>query len=174
MLLLLAPLLLSCSTSSTLEAARCDLDLAEPSPAEASPGQVVSLAARPLTSTWDTAVFVGDQRASGVEISREGCTSCDSCRELAECTACGDCDTCDQLCEETCVETILFQVPDLAAGIFELRVYNAYGQGGAATLQVQDSGGDTGTGGTGTGDTGTGDTGTGDTGAGDTGTSQLR
>lgn len=155
MLLFLAPLLLSCTTSSTPLAARCDVEIQQPSPAVASPGQAVSLSARPLTSTWDTAVFVGDQRASGVEVSREGCTSCDSCRELVECSACGDCDTCDALCEEECQETILFEVPDLADGSWELRVYNAYGNGGPTLLEVQSGGTDTGTGDTGTGDTGT-------------------
>ncbi|MCK6507616.1 hypothetical protein L6R53_30330 [Myxococcota bacterium] len=139
---LLAPLLLAtavgCASESTVLSPRCDLTLGAPAPSPVQVGQTVTLPAAPLTSSWDTAVYVGGARATVLEVSREGCDDCDECREAAGCTACGDCDACDRECSQSCVETVQFAVPDsLGGGAWPVWVYNLHGTGGPATLEIQ-------------------------------------
>ena len=137
LLLVLALAFAGCSTDTTVLSPRCDLTLGSPSPDPVARGQVVTLPASPLTSSWDTAVYVGGARATVLEVVREDCDACDECRETAECTACGDCDACDLECDQRCVETIQFQVPDqLSGGDWPLWVYNLHGTGGPISLEV--------------------------------------
>ncbi|MCB9777989.1 MAG: hypothetical protein H6742_05450 [Alphaproteobacteria bacterium] len=166
-------LLAGCLPATELLAPRCDLVVETPAPESASPGDVVVVAATPLTSSWDTAVFIGGERATLQSLDRTDCTACDECRQTAECGECGDCDACDLECSVTCSETLTLVVPDgVAPGVAQVEVYNLHGVG-ETELQVLDTttGGDSGS--TDTSDTGTSDTGTSDTGTSDTGTSDT-
>ena len=162
--------LVGCTTSTTITSPRCDLTVGTPSPTEAAAGTTVTLSATPMTSTWDTAVYVGGMRATVLEVTRDNCDTCDTCRSDAGCTSCGDCDVCDLECSQDCSESVSFDLPlGLPAGANPVWVYNEHGTGGPADVTIL-SAPDTGTKDTGTKDTGAHDTGTKDTGTKDTGT----
>ena len=143
---LLILLLAACTTDSTVLSPRCDLEIQAPAPSSALPGDEVTVQGTPLTSTYDTAVYVGSERATVLEVLRDDCETCDQCREDNECNECADCDICDATCAEDCVETVRFQVPATApAGTAAVLVYNLHGMGGPVSLEVlggDDTGGD--------------------------------
>ncbi len=174
----LLPLLVlaaACSTDGSSYAPRCDVALQTPDPSQALPGDEVTIAGSPLTTTYDTALYVGADRATVLEVTRDGCDDCDTCREDAGCSVCGDCDACDLQCTQECTETVRFEVPvDLGAGTWPVTLYNYHGVGGPVSLDVGGSG-DSGTadgGATDSGNTDSGntDSGTADGGATDSGT----
>ena len=170
-LLALLPLL-ACEDSSYAVSLRCDVFLSGATPAEARPGESVVLTGTPLTQVWDTAVYVGPTRAELTALDREGCDACDECKEDSDCTDCSDCDACDALCEEECVETATFVVPELEPGATGIRLINVHGQSEALPFTVL-AATDTGGAETGTTETGTTETGGGETGGGETGTSET-
>ncbi|RME20263.1 MAG: hypothetical protein D6798_20865, partial [Deltaproteobacteria bacterium] len=163
MRLVLLPLLLTlaaCITEGGSYAPRCDVTLGEPEPSPALPGDEVVMAGTPLTTTYDTALYVGAVRATVLEVTREGCDACDTCREDAGCSVCGDCDACDQQCREECVETVRFAVPtDLEGGTWPITLYNYHGVGGPVPIEVE-SASDTGGSDSGSADGGSADGGT--------------
>ncbi len=126
---------------------------------------------RPFTSAYDTAIYVGDARATIIELERAGCEECDECLTEQSCTGCDDCDPCDLLCTE-CLETVRFVVPQVDPGATVVRLYNRHGESNALPLEVlappTDTGADTGPTDTGSGDSDPTDT-QGDTGPDDTG-----
>jgi len=159
-------MMMGCAQSTVSTIDLCDVTLVSAEPAAAAPGDVVVITGSPLTTDYDTALYVGGARAQVTAVDRDECSECDTCREEAECLVCGDCDECDAICESDCVETVSFVVPAVAEGDAVVQLYNTYGGSGALTLEIL-----------GTSDTGdTGDTGdtsdTGDTGAGSTDTSR--
>lgn len=180
-LLLAAVPAVGCDSADSFSPSPCDVSLSELAPQEASVGDEVTATGRPFTTAYDTAVYVGTERATITAVGREGCEPCDECLYEEVCTGCDDCDACDLLCS-SCEETITFLVPTLAPGSAMVRLFNRHGESNGLPLTVLGPGGDTGdTGDTGeTGETGdTGDTGdtapveTGDTAAGDTGDSAV-
>lgn len=148
---------LGCDTAMEPIALRCDTFLSSLSPTEASPGATVTATGTPLTTTWDTAIYVGDTRAPILRIDRDQCTLCDDCRAKNQCTACSECDVCADTCRDICLETITFSVPTMSYGVTDVTMYNRHGQSNAIKLSIL-----------GTGDTGLLDTGSVDTGKGDT------
>lgn len=157
LLLLCGP---GCATTTTYLADRCDVTLAEISPAEAAPGAEIKVSAGPLTRSWDTSVLVGGVSAVIADLEREGCDSCDVCRAQADCNACDDCDDCDALCALECDEALTFIVPELPAGLHALQLINGHGSSAGLSFTVLPSA---------TPDTGTPDTGPPDSGASDSG-----
>jgi hypothetical protein len=177
-------LLFSCSTTTTQLAQNCDVFLYELDTEMASVGDTVSALGHPMTSVWDTAVYVGDVRASLIDVTRDGCETCDECREQAGCDACSECASCAEECTDTCVEHVQFVVPEISAGESNVSMYNGHGQSNGLPLHVGDPSVDTGTDDSGstedtssvsdTSDSGTSDSGTSDSGTStvDTGTSE--
>lgn len=121
-------MLFGCSTTSTQLAQNCDVRLLELDPSEASIGDTVTATGRPMTSVWDTAVFVGSDRASLVDVNRLDCEACDECREAENCDACSDCAPCLTECTETCVEQVSFVVPNISESSSTVSMYNGHGQ----------------------------------------------
>lgn len=133
LLLLCGP---GCATTTTYLADRCDVSLAELSPAEAAPGAAVKVSAGPLTRSWDTSVLVGGVSAVITDLERDGCDSCDLCRAQADCNACDDCDDCDALCALECDEALTFIVPELPAGVHALQLINGHGSSAGLSFTV--------------------------------------
>lgn len=140
--------LYGCDDDVTVLADRCEVTVAEAAPSSGLPGDEVTLTGKPFTSTWDTAIYLGNTRAEVLSVDREGCDDCDECREDEGCTACGDCDACDALCAEECVETAQFVVPERPAGETEIRLLNSRGSSAPVAFTVlsdhADTGGDSG------------------------------
>jgi hypothetical protein len=133
-------LLSSCSTPTDIFALRCDVTVSNIAPQPAAQGEAVTVTGTPFTSTYDSAVYVGNARAAVVDVARTGCDTCDSCRSQAGCTECSDCDACDAICANECVETITFTVPDVAPGMHGLQLFNAHGQTPVMELYVESTG----------------------------------
>ena len=145
-----------CSTPTEIFALRCDVTVDDISPQPATVGASVTLTGTPFTSTYDSAVYVGGERATVTDVARTNCTNCDSCRIQNGCTECQDCDACDAICASECVETVTFDVPELPAGDYGVQLFNAHGQSPVLDLTIQSTGFE----GTDTGSSDTGDTGT--------------
>ena len=164
---LLAALLGACDSTTTTTSERCDVQLSALSPTEAVAGDAVTITGKPMTTVWDSAVYVDQTRAELRSVDRDGCDACDTCRDDAGCTECSDCDACDAQCDRECTQTATFVVPGGVSGQLPVRLFNVHGESPPLTLAVSA----TDTGGPETGETGeTGGTGeTGETGAHETG-----
>lgn len=150
-----------CSTPTEILALRCDVTVTDIQPQPAAAGDSVELVGRPFTSVYDSAVYVGDQRATVLDVDRSSCVECDSCRARSGCTECSDCDVCDRLCATTCTERIVFEVPGVSAGDYGLQLFNAHGQTKVLDFSVESTGFEaTDTSGTDSGDRDTNDSGT--------------
>ena len=149
----LSSVLMGCETEETETSTPCVVNLESVSPNAAMAGETATLTANPLTTVYDSAVYVGGSRATVMDVDRTACEACDSCRDDEQCGACGDCDNCDATCTE-CVETLTFKVPDTETGVTTLQLFNAYGNTNTLEFEVLSS--DTGTlpSDTGTNDTG--------------------
>jgi hypothetical protein len=133
-LALAAMLLPACTTSDVVTLGTCDVALFTPSAEQVRPGEPLTLGGTPLTTDWDTVVYVGGVEAEVTAVSRVGCKTCDTCRTESLCTECGDCDDCDRLCAEQCDETLTVLVPDVDPGIADVWIINRHGR--SETLQV--------------------------------------
>jgi hypothetical protein len=153
----------ACQAAFEPLALRCDITLTDLSPSEARPGMSVTATSTPMTTTWDTAIYVRDVRAPILRLGRDQCDVCDECRSINNCTACSDCDACADTCRNSCVETVTFSVPSLSAGQAEVSIYNRHGQSNPLPLSVV-AAPDTGIVDTGLSDSGTGSGDTGDSG----------
>ena len=158
-------LVAACSTTSVELAEDCDVQLSELVPVSVEPGAEVSAAVHPVTTVWDTAVYMGSTRTRVLDVTREGCTECDDCRSRQGCSACEDCDRCDAVCDSECIETVTFEALE-DVGVYAVSIYNGYGQSNFASIEVlddiEDDSGVTDSGGTDVPDTGSsalGDTG---------------
>jgi hypothetical protein len=152
-----------CATSTEVLALRCDVYVNDIQPQPAKVGESVQLVGTPFTSGYDSAVYIDGERARVLDVDRSTCVTCDACRAQAGCTECSDCDVCDQICTNTCTETITFEVPDLEAGDHSLQLFNAHGQTEVLDFSVESSGFEE--------SDSSDDSGANDTGAGDTATS---
>jgi len=120
--------LLACLETTTQELASCEVALSTAEPAAAEVGAEVVLSASPLTEDFDTAVLVGGVRAEVLSLTRTGCESCDICVNANECSECSaDCDACDSECDTNCAESLVFVVPELAAGATTIELFNTHG-----------------------------------------------
>jgi hypothetical protein len=143
----ISPILLStlalagCPTSSTTSQTRCVVTLQEATPAEAVVGESVVLVGSPMTTAWDTAVYVGSLPADVSALDRsDGCAACDTCRTDEGCTVCGDCNACDLLCATDCIESVTFAVPaEAPVGQTTLVLYNNEGSSRPLAFTVLDS-----------------------------------
>jgi hypothetical protein len=154
--------LFACSDETVSDVASCDVVLEIVSPESGTAGTSATLTGSPLTSHFDTALYVGGVRADVSLVTRSSCDACDTCRAEQSCNSCEDCDACDVECRVDCVESLVFTVPDAPQGDHRLLLYNAHGSSNTLLFSVVDSvdTGDTG-GGAGTGgDSGTSDSGT--------------
>ena len=124
----------SCSSTPVTLAQNCDVRLESLSPTSASEGDVVRAIGGPMTSVWDTAVYVSSTRAEVVSLQREGCEACDECKEENNCKACDDCDSCDAECDAECTESIDFIAPSLSTSTAQVSFYNGHGQSNAISL----------------------------------------
>lgn len=174
-LLPLLALLVACDETSYSYTLRCDVSLSAIAPAEAAPGETVTLTGAPFTHVWDTAVYLDQTRVPVSEVDRDTCDACDECRDEQGCTECVACDACAIVCESTCVETTSFVVPELPSGEVAVRLFNVHGQSTPLTLTVLSDavGGETGATETGTTETGTTETGTAETGTTETGATET-
>lgn len=127
--------MLACATTTTTPARTCSLDTPTLVPSSAMPGDQVVVTAQPLTEVWDTAVTVGSARAELVEVDRSTCDDCDDCRDTGGCSTCDDCEPCDVACD-TCVQSLTFVVPDLAAGEWPVEIVNRHGRSERVLLTV--------------------------------------
>ncbi len=142
-------LLMACGTATFDIVEDCDVLTSAISPDAGEPGTQVAAVVSPVTTHWDTAVYLDGVRAEVSEITRTNCETCDACREEQGCVACNDCDACDALCKERCVESVVFTVPDMPAGDASVVIYNNHGTSNPVSFTVE-----------GTSDSGTPDTGT--------------
>ncbi len=152
MLLLLT--LFACSDETVSDVASCDVVLETLAPESGTIGTSVTLTGTPLTSHFDTALYVGGVRAEVSAVTRSGCNACDECRAEQACNACEDCDACDVECRVECVESLDFTVPDAPTGDQTLLLYNAHGSSNSLSFEVLASSVDTGASDTGASDTG--------------------
>ncbi len=136
MRLIFLTMLFGCSTTTTQLAQNCDVRLLELAPDEADVGTTVTASGHPMTSVWDTAVFVGDDRASLVEVTRQDCDACDECREVESCDPCSDCAPCISECTETCTEQVVFVIPDTTNGKSSVSMYNGHGQSNLLPITI--------------------------------------
>lgn len=131
-------LMSACTQPSEVLALRCDVDVDSMTPASAEVGDTVTLTGSPYTSVHDSAVYVGNARATVTSAERDGCTTCDACRLQAGCTECGDCDVCDYECSTNCTESVTFVVPDVPGGSHGVQLFNSHGQSRVEVLEVVD------------------------------------
>ncbi|MEL6348957.1 MAG: hypothetical protein AAFV53_37985 [Myxococcota bacterium] len=144
--------LMSCIDSQDIEVTVCAVDVFGAEPATAQAGETITLSVSPVTTVFDTAVYVDGERATVESVDRENCDECDACRALdlnddglPDCDACGDCDSCDRLCEQTCQETVQFVLPDaVQAGERSVQMFNAFGVTRPLALSVTADAEDTG------------------------------
>lgn len=134
-----ALLTLGCSTTSVELAQDCDVLLSSLQPAEAATGDTISANVSPVTTVWDTAVYMGGQRAEVLSVDRDDCEECDECKQQNNCAECEDCDACDAACDENCIETVSFSAIDGPSAQYEVSIFNGYGQSNAQTIQLLDS-----------------------------------
>lgn len=136
--------LAACTTNASSTSPTCALDVPVPTPAEAAPGESVSLLTHPLTEARDTVVTVGDARAEVLDVVRTDCGACDDCRDDSGCRACGPvCPACVEACAP-CVERVEVAVPVLPPGDATVTVRNGLGVSAAGSLHVRVAGADTG------------------------------
>ena len=135
-MILLLTALFACQDDTVADVSSCDILLEQAEPASAEPGETVAVSGSPMTVTWDTALFLGGQRIEVSSVDRLDCDPCDTCREEAACNACEDCDTCDIECRVDCKESLSFVVPELAAGVQHIVVYNAHGSSNVLDFTV--------------------------------------
>lgn len=161
--MLLLTALIACADETVADVASCDVMIETVTPAAATPGTLVTLTGTPLTTHYDSALYVGGVRADVSAVDRATCSTCDECRVEQSCNACEDCDACDVVCRVDCVESLTFTVPDAPVGDQALLLYNAHGSSNTLIFGVEPvvDTGDTGTGDSGTRDSGTADSGTG-------------
>ncbi len=120
-------MIFACGTTTVALVEDCDVLGAGIEPQEAPAGAIVTAEVTPVTTHWDTAVYVNGVRAEVGEILREGCEACDTCKETNACLACDDCDDCDATCKADCNERIAFTVPNIPAGPAQVVIYNGHG-----------------------------------------------
>jgi len=129
-------ILMACGTTTVDLVEDCDVLASAVAPTSAAPGADVAVTLTPVTTHWDTAVYLGGTRAEVVDITREGCDECDTCKEEQDCLACSDCDECDAICKADCVESVVFVVPSMPAGAADVIVYNGSGASNPVSLNV--------------------------------------
>ena len=156
---LLLALFAGCDTVADNDFATCSVTVAI-SPFEAQPGSEVSLVGWPITEPYDSAVYLNGTRATVLSTTPSAVVTCQECRTENECSMCSECFACASACEGT----LVFEVPELAAGPTTVVLGNRWGQSRALAFTVLEPTGDTGD----TGDTDSGDTDSGDTDSGDT------
>ncbi|HCH63265.1 MAG: hypothetical protein CL927_17810 [Deltaproteobacteria bacterium] len=131
---------IGCNQPTEVIALRCDVTITDIQPQPSAVGESAQLFGGPFTSVYDSAVYVGESRATVLEVDRSSCIECDVCRARSGCTECSDCDVCDRLCATTCTESVLFEVPDVSAGDYGLQLFNAHGQSKVMSFAVESSG----------------------------------
>jgi predicted metal-dependent enzyme (double-stranded beta helix superfamily) len=136
MLWILILFLAGCSTTSVDLAKDCDVRLASLTPASGSPGETITAVVHPVTTVWDTAVYMGSNRAEVVDVDRTGCEECDQCKKENECNECEDCDACDVTCNTGCTETVSFTAVTAGSGNLEVSIYNGYGQSNTQSFDM--------------------------------------
>ena len=132
--------LVGCNTPTEMIALRCDVYVEDIQPQPVAAGEAVRLTGSPFTSVYDSAVYVGSERATVLDVDRSSCGACDACRAQSGCTECGDCDVCDRLCATTCTESVTFEVPAVSAGDYGLQLFNAHGQTKVLDFSVESTG----------------------------------
>jgi hypothetical protein len=134
---------MGCSTTSVELAQDCDVRLEVLTPSEGESGTEVTAGITPASTVWDTAVYVGSQRAEVLAVQREDCLNCDECRADNDCSECEDCDACDEQCDIECVETVTFKAIGNEPGRVQVSIYNGYGQSNTQpfSLMASDTGG---------------------------------
>ena len=142
MLLIFLLFSVACTTTSVELAKDCDVQLRAVSPEAAPSGTEVVARVHPVTSVWDTAVYVGSNRAMVTAVDRIDCAECDSCRASERCTVCEDCDACDAQCDLECIETVRFDAVG-EPGQHAVSVFNGYGQSNSLPLLIESASGDT-------------------------------
>jgi len=138
-LFLLLAILSGCDEATNPLAQRCDVYLSALAPDAALPGSQVLAHARPVTTTWDTVIYVGSTTAKVDALTRTDCTACDSCRAEENCSNCDACKACDDECRDTCVETVQFTVPEVTAGKHSVSMVNQHGHSTSLPFTVLDS-----------------------------------
>jgi len=124
-----------CDTDDTESSTPCVVALESVEPGAATAGETATLTGRPFTTVYDSAVYVGSQRATVMDLDRTDCEACDACRDDEQCSACGDCDDCDTICTE-CIETLTFTVPQAESGLTTIQLFNAYGNTAPLDFEV--------------------------------------
>ena len=129
-------LALGCSTDVVSTVTSCEVQISTKDSTWVEVGQRFEIYGTPLTTHFDTAAYLGSQRANVLDVNRDSCVECDECRDREECNVCQDCDACDSICETSCESTLALEIPDVAPGEFQLQIYNSYGQSNALNLHV--------------------------------------
>ncbi len=136
MLSILMFVVAGCSTTTVDLAKDCDVRLASLSPEQGVSGDTIVASVQPVTTVWDTAVYMGSSRAEVVGVDRNGCEECDECKKENDCTECEDCDSCDVTCEEGCTETVSFIAVTAGSGALPVSIYNGYGQSNSKPFEI--------------------------------------
>ena len=133
--LLALTLTCGCSDSTSSSNVRCDVTIRAIKPGTAEVGERVVLWGSPLTTPYDTAIYVGSTRATIADITRSSCAACDTCMDDEGCNLCGDCDACDLICQE-CHETVDFWIPEVDPGTWSVQLFNRHGESDAQSFRV--------------------------------------
>jgi hypothetical protein len=134
----------ACDATTTLIAQRCDISLSALSPDAGAPGTLVTAEVNPVTKSWDTVVHVGGTQAAVSSVARTDCEICDTCRAEEGCGDCDTCGACDDVCRDTCIETVQFSTPDITPGSYATSLVNRHGQSNSllfTVLAAPDTGG---------------------------------
>lgn len=124
---MLLALILGCTTAETLTVPLCLLDTPSPTVSDIQVGETLTVTTSPVSTLWDSTLYIGAARAELTSLDRTDCDTCDSCRETQSCSGCGACDECALSCA-SCNESLSAIVPDVAEGPQSITVINHYGR----------------------------------------------
>ena len=125
----------ACTTDEVEEVNDCGVLLVEEPILESDSENKIY--ASPLSTDWDTTVFLDGESVPVISVQRLGCSSCENCRLENGCDSCGDCENCIMNCDPTvCVESISIQTPILSSSTVSLQIINQYGHTPVYQLEV--------------------------------------
>ena len=105
--------------------------------ASVAPGESLVIEGGPLSERFDTVAVIDEQQSPVLSVTRTDCTLCDACREAQCGEYCTACPECTSLCD-LCSEQLTIEVPELAAGEYDLVVANRHGISSPLPVNVID------------------------------------
>ena len=126
---------LACTTEELEELNDCGVELIEVPMLQSDTESKIY--ASPLSTDWDTSVFINGDSVPVLSVQRLGCSSCEICRLENGCDSCGDCESCRMSCDPTvCIESVSVQLPSLSETTATLQIINQYGHTPVTVVDV--------------------------------------